>query len=136
MTDTPGLTPQSDALRSAAVLIRERAAAAPDGPYTLGFRDTDNPEYRVLFAGDGDPMGAVRYWPGGLGRDTGEEEQTGKYFELWTPAFANTIADWLERMSRIARETEVMLGDQFQDGAYPHEVHEALAAARAVVGEA
>lgn len=45
----------------------------------------------------------------------------------------NAIAGLLDRAARVAKETEEFLGDQFQDGAYPHEVHDALPIARAVL---
>lgn len=125
----------ADLLRRAAALIRERASVAPEGPYALGFHDSDAPEYRVLFAGDGDPMGAVRYWPGGLGRDIGEEEQTGAFLTLWHPAVALAVADWLEHEAGMARDVENRTGLLGRRLEYPHEVLEALAVARALLNE-
>lgn len=99
---TACITPTSEhaaLLRRAAALLRERSAVAPRGPYLLD--DHTQPDgTRWLLGDDGDPIAHTRYWCGGLHDDTGDEVQTGRFLELWNPALAAALADWLEGGAR------------------------------------
>lgn len=85
----------ADLLRRAATKARDTANAAPRGPWTT--TDFDQSGDWWLLAGDGDAIARTRYWPGGIGDDTGTAEQTAAHIALWHPQVALAVANWLEQ---------------------------------------
>lgn len=58
------------------------------------------------------------------------------YIAAMHPGVGAAVATWLDRKAHIAAEVEQFLGDEFQDGALDHDVHDALAVARQILGTA
>lgn len=109
--DEPPTPAAEDPLRRAAALVRERANAAPCGPYTL---DPTPGYHRQILAADGDPIGSVRDWPGGIGVDTGDAEQTAAHLTLWHPDVARAAADLLDHHADVHGSYEC---DEANEGA-------------------
>ncbi|WP_160051226.1 hypothetical protein [Nocardiopsis sp. FR26] len=86
---------ERDIIRRAARRLRELAAGAPEGPYTLD-PHTQPDGGRWLLGPDGDPIATVNWWSGGVVDGTGSADQTGRHLAVWGREAATVTAALLE----------------------------------------